>query len=169
MNEPLVYEELDRYYLERAEWVSGYSEDPSTRVGAILVPHPDCSFEEAPEYLEGWNRFPTALDMTDRKLNNREMKYRYMLHAEECAIVDAWDSGVNPHKSTMYVATTNPDGTHSFGGPPCNHCMLHILEAGVSRLVVFKDDNVPDRWKEDHRISMEMIEESGIEYVEYDR
>lgn len=160
-------EERDRYYLKIAESESRLSHDPSTKVGAVLL---TVRNDKPYGIYAGFNKFPDKLLYNHGRLHHRATKYRFMIHAERAALIMALRCESSTEGSTIYVATTNPDGSPSFGGPPCNHCMIELLEAGVRRIVVYDDGyGLPMRWMEDNLISHKMIKESGIEYTSYYR
>src|SRR5690606_14895219 len=105
----------DQRYLSIVDVVSGFSKDPSTRVGALLIdPHNrPVSF--------GYNGLARGLSDTDERLLDREAKLRLTIHAEQNAILN---SGRDLHGCKMYC-------THL----PCSHCMSSIVQAGISHVV----------------------------------
>jgi deoxycytidylate deaminase len=70
----------DERYLALAKEVSTWSKDPSTQVGAVTV-------GSKKEVLsQGFNGFPRNIKDTDERYNNRETKYKFVVHAEMNAI-----------------------------------------------------------------------------------
>lgn len=134
----------DEKYLEMAKFVSGWSKDPSTKVGAVI----------ADEYhrpvSNGYNGFPRGIADTEERLNNRELKYKIILHAEENAILFA---GKPLENCTLYV----------WPFQPCSSCASKIIQAGIKKVVTKKNTN--DRWKEDFELSLTLFKESGVEVV----
>jgi len=106
----------DLRYLELAELVSGWSKDPSTQTGAVIVT-PNNRVVSV-----GYNGFPAGmLDLPDR-LNNREDKLSRVVHCEMNALLTA-------EKSVMgYQLYTWPFMS-------CDRCMVHMLQAGIRRFV----------------------------------
>jgi deoxycytidylate deaminase len=91
---PERIEKWDRRFLELAKQVSTWSKDPSTQVGAVLV-----------NYLDqvvgmGYNGFPRGVEDSEERLNNRELKYQIVVHAEVNAVIQA---GKEADGSTLYV------------------------------------------------------------------
>jgi dCMP deaminase len=144
-------EKWDRRYLGLAKYYSQFSKDPSTKVGAVVV---DLDNRVAGM---GYNGFPEGIADTPERLNNRELKYKLVLHAEVNAILDAGDRA---RASTLYVWP-------SFALPPvCNECCKIAIAAGVMEIVGFEggDDERAARWKDSISISKVLCEEAGIIY-----
>ena len=66
----------DGRYLALAEQVASWSKDPSTQVGAIAV-NPLGNV-----VAQGYNGFPRGIADSDERYNDREKKYKYIVHAE---------------------------------------------------------------------------------------
>src|SRR5271166_4784420 len=66
----------DRRYLELAKQVSTWSKDPSSQIGVVLV-----NWEKHKEFI-GYNGFPRGVGDSIERYNNREFKYKLVVHAE---------------------------------------------------------------------------------------
>ena len=146
-----VSESWDRKYLELAKYIAtNWSKDPSTKVGAILV-----NYDVGREFI-GYNGFPSGVEDNEERLNNRELKYKLVTHAEVNAILKA---GPLAKGATMYVYP-------NFSFPPiCNECAKIAIQAGIKEIVGYiPDPNDPrvKRWEESISISKMMFEEAGI-------
>lgn len=138
----------DQRYLQNAILASTWSKDPSRRVGAIAVskegvPGPGC-----------FNGFPRGIKDTPERLNNKALKNRLTIHAEVNATILHPGSVVG---CTIYV-------THQ----PCTPCAAFLVQNKYSRIVTFDPElynGMFDRWGEDFNLSLEVIEEAGIELV----
>lgn len=143
-------ERWDRRYLELAKQVSTWSKDPSTQVGAVLV-----SGDGQREFV-GYNGFPRGIADTDERLNNRELKYQMVVHAEINAILKA---GRDARGGVLYVYP-------SFMLPPiCHDCAKFAIQAGVAGIVGYvPDENDPrvQRWKNSITTAREMWLEAGL-------
>ena len=64
----------DARWLEIAGVVSTWSKDPSTKIGAIAV-------KDKRLVSTGYNGFPRGIQDYDDRWNNREEKYKYVVHA----------------------------------------------------------------------------------------
>lgn len=141
----------DRRFLELAKHVAQWSKDPSTKVGAVLIS------TDGKEFV-GYNGFPRGVIDTDERLNNREVKYKLVVHAEVNAILKAGDKA---RGGKLYVWP-------SFSLPPiCHECCKMAIQAGVSEIVGYlpnEDDERVQRWKASISVSEEMCKEAGIAF-----
>jgi dCMP deaminase len=132
----------DLKFLDLARFVAGWSKDPSTQVGAVAV-------GETPNLLSlGYNGFPPGVaDLPDR-LEDRDTKYRLVVHGEINALINAQFRPV-----TLYV-------TH----PPCVRCTVQILAyRSVGRVVSVKpSDDMLSRWAADFAESRTLFAEAGV-------
>lgn len=153
---PARQEKWDRRFLELAKQVSTWSKDPSTKVGAILVD------ENLHVIGMGYNGFPSGVDDTDARLAERETKYKFVVHAEVNAVLQA---GHKARGATLYVYP-------SFNLPPiCNECAKVAINAGVAGIVGYnpaEQSARTDRWAEAIRISKEMWDEAELFIRSYD-
>jgi len=108
----------DHAYIAMAEAAASLSKDPSTKVGALVL---DADGRVAGT---GYNGFPQAIPDSPEKLNNRDEKYKRVIHAEMNAILFA---GRSCAAGTLYA-------THE----PCEDCAKHIIQAGIRRVVYLK-------------------------------
>lgn len=114
----------DQYYIELADKASTQSKDPSTQCGAIAVA------SDGTPLSFGYNGVPSRIK--DSKINwTRPIKYSYILHSEVNCILHCDRSKLQG--ATMYV-----------NNRPCPNCMLHMIDAGISR-VVFIDRVITDK------------------------
>lgn len=139
-----------RERLDLAQEVSSLSKDPSTKVGCVLVGKNNNIIST------GFNKFPKGVDYTKERLDVKQEKYRFVIHAEESALLNALKQGSQVKGATAYV-------THS----PCNHCQALMAEAGVETVVTNKgSDFWKDRNPDAYRVSEEIRNESNIKYIE---
>ncbi len=136
----------DHRYMDMAKLVATWSKDPSSKIGAVAVN------EKGQILTTGYNGFPRGIADDDR-LNDRPVKYKYIVHAEQNAIYNATYNGVSLHDSTMYVA----------GLPCCSDCAKGIIQVGVRR-VVMNGDPSNERWEESTKLTLDMFKESGVEW-----
>lgn len=153
-------ERVDRHFLRQAlEW-SSMSNDPNTRVGAVII-----STEGEP-LSGGYNQFPRGIAETHERLGDRTLKNKIMVHAERDAIINAARTGVSIKGSILYLACTDDSGL-IWGGPPCTFCTCEILHAGITRIVSYRLKPVSSNWHTDLAFARELIAEKGISYTEY--
>ena len=136
----------DARWIEMAGIVSTWSKDPSTQIGAIAV-------KDKRLISTGYNGFPRGIQDLDDRWNNREEKYKYVVHAEMNCIYNANYHNQSLKGSTMYIV----------GLPVCHECAKGIIQAGVIRVVAeFKD--APLKWARSTEITEKMFKEAGIIY-----
>lgn len=138
----------DRRFLGLAEHVAGWSKDPSTKCGAVIVA-PDKSVISI-----GYNGFPRSIEDTPARLNDRETKYAMVIHAEMNAMMTA-NSSVRG--STVYV----------WPFMPCDRCCVHLIQAGIIRAVapVTSPDKL-ERWGAAFDRTRALFREAGVELSE---
>lgn len=141
----MLNKKWDLRFIELAKHISGWSKDPSTKVGCVVVG------EDREIRSTGFNGFPRGIDDNPERLANRETKYPLICHAEENAIMHAARIGVSLKGSTAYVTW-----------PPCSRCARSLIQAGVKEVVYSLEVEIPDRWQEDFKISTEMMQEAGL-------
>lgn len=135
----------DLRFLALARHIAGWSKDPSTQVGCVVV-GADREIRST-----GFNGLPRGLEDTTARLTDRTLKYSLICHAEENAILHAARIGVSLSGCTMFVTW-----------PPCTRCARSLVQAGIVE-VVFPDRlDVPDRWRDDFGLSLEMLDEARI-------
>lgn len=141
-------EKWDRRYLELAKEVSTWSKDPSTQVGAVLV-------SPSGKEFVGFNGFPRGIADTEARWHNRDLKYKFVVHAEINAILKAGEAA---RGGTLYVYP-------AFSLPPiCHDCAKCAIQAGVAGIVGYLPDPQDPRvvrWKDSIAVSAEMWDEAG--------
>ena len=138
-------EKWDRRFIDLALHISGWSKDPSTKVGCVVVG------EDREIRSTGFNGFPRGIDDSMERLEDRELKYPLICHAEENAIMHAARIGISLKHCTAYVTW-----------PPCTRCARSLIQAGVVEVVYPGDIEIPDRWIEDFERSNSMMKEAGV-------
>jgi dCMP deaminase len=137
----------DYRFLDLAEFISSWSKDPSTKVGAVVT-------DKSNRIISiGYNGFPQNIT-DDERLEDRDTKYKIIIHGEMNAILFA---GRSLSDCTLY--------TYPF--MPCPRCAGIIIQAGISRVVSY--NNMPERWQSDFEISKSLFLESSIEVTLYER
>jgi len=135
-------------YLSLAKEVATWSKDPSSQVGAVTV-------GAKKEVLsQGFNGFPRGINDLDERYNNRETKYKFVVHAEMNAIYNATYSGTSLDGATLYI----------YGLPICSECAKGIIQVGIKKVVIEKSKEL-DNWNESVKFSKEMFNEAGVEMI----
>lgn len=140
----------DKRFLELAQLVSTWSKDPSTQTGAVIV-------DSNNRVLSlGYNGFPQGVKDDPEKYENRELKYKMIVHCEQNAILFADRSSLKG--ATLY--------THPFIS--CSRCASIVAQSGITRCVapILKDDGLLNRWGDELIITRNTYKESGIILLE---
>jgi dCMP deaminase len=140
-----VSEKWDKRFLALASHIADWSKDPSTQVGCVVV-GPDREIRST-----GFNGFPRGIEDSIARLENRELKYPLICHAEENAIMHAARIGISLKGCTAYVTW-----------PPCSRCARSLIQAGVDEVVYPSESEIPERWGDDFEIATSMMNEAGL-------
>jgi len=128
-------------FLGLAEHIAGWSKDPSTKVGAVIV-DPDHRIVSL-----GFNGAPRGVEDREDRLHDRPIKYQTTVHAEMNAILFARRGLVGCALYTWPL-------------PPCAHCAGAIIQSGLSHVV---SPQPSERWVESCSIAAEMFAEAGVD------
>lgn len=153
MESSLISPIWDKRFLALAEHVAQWSKDPSTKVGAVLVN------DEKIVLGMGYNGFARGVEDTDERLENRDLKYKLVVHAEVNAILAA---GKEANGASLYVWP-------SFSIPCiCHDCCKTAIQAGVKEVIGLNPSpeyaERAKRWQESIDLSRAMCEEVGLKY-----
>lgn len=153
--EPNHYVKWDKRFLRMAQEIGTWSKDPSTKLGSIVI---DPTSRRV--LATGYNGFPRGIADTPERLNNREEKYKLIVHAEMNSIYNATMSGVSLVGATIYTT----------GLPTCSDCARGIIQVGITRVVCGIPNNVKDvngKWAKQFESSKAMFDEVGIKFDKY--
>lgn len=140
-------EKWDQRFIDLAKFVSDWSKDPSTKVGAVLV-RPDRTVAAI-----GFNGFARGVVDHHERYADRPTKYEMVVHAELNAILSAHE---NVDGYTLYVTPL----------PPCSQCAAAIIQQGIKRVVIVMKKDLPANWAEKWKISSTMFNEAGVAVYE---
>lgn len=143
---PTLKSEWNQRYLSLAYEVSKWSKDPSRKIGAIAVGN------KGQVLAQGYNGFPRGIRHTDERLKNRELKYKYVVHAEMNLIYNAGYNGVSLDGSTVYVT----------GLPVCAECAKGLIQVGVRQVIMPVQEDTPDTWKDSFEFTKQLFKEAGV-------
>ena len=133
-------------YLELADHVASWSKDPSRKIGAVAIG------SQGQVLAQGYNGFPRGISDTPGRYNNRDTKYKYVVHAEMNCIYNAADNGVSLRGSDLYVT----------GLPTCSECAKGVIQVGIKR--VFMRADVPEAWIDSWNLTQTLFKEAGVKY-----
>lgn len=142
-------ETWDLRFLALAAHIAGWSKDPSTKTGAVIV-SPSGTIISV-----GFNGLPQGIADIPERLENRDLKYQMIIHAEMNAILFARRDLTD---CLLY--------THSFLS--CARCATMVIQSGIVRAVAPRlPSNLIDRWAGSVNLTQEMYEEAGVTWKEY--
>lgn len=127
------------------------SKDPSSKFSAVIVDSNNAIVSS------GFNGFPRGVVDSEERYNNREVKYRFVVHAEANAITNAARIGAKLDGCRIYVDTY-----------PCSSCCKLIIQSGIREIVLngdselHNDEGFKRRWAEDIETTLTMCKESSV-------
>lgn len=137
----------DVRFLALARHVSGWSRDPSTKVGAVIVN------DRRVVVALGYNGFPRGVKDLQERYDDRPTKYAMTQHAEANAVLNA---SAPVHGATLYC-------TH----PCCAQCTGLLIQAGIKRIVTASPDaGLRERFADSFRVATQMAKEAKVEVIE---
>jgi dCMP deaminase len=137
----------DERFIEMAQFVSRWSQDPSTKTGAVIV-RPDLTIASV-----GFNGFPKQMDDDLELYHDRPTKYSRIVHCEMNALIHARCS---VEGFTLYTT-----------GMCCDRCVVHMIQAGIARFVWLEDTkHMKSRWSDSFKATLEYLNEAGVDYRE---
>lgn len=134
-------------FLNLAKHISEWSQDPSTKVGAVIVDN------KKRIVSIGYNGFPVGIQ-DDARLNIRDIKLELIVHAEINAILFS-----NKFDLTNCILYTYP----LF---PCIRCATQIIQKNIKMIVSVNNNNT--KWASSINMSKDIFKEAGVEFILYD-
>lgn len=128
--------------------INGWSKDPSTKVSAAL-------FDGKYQICSAYNGFPPGVVDSEERLNNRDIKYKLVQHAEQNLISTCARLGIKTLGMTVAVS-------HH----PCANCAGALVAAGVKKVITaVPSEDIAIRWGDDFILSKQILDEGGVELV----
>lgn len=137
----------DIRFMELAKFISSWSKDPSTKVGAVII---DSNHRIV---SVGFNGYPQHIP--DDDLHDRERKYAKIIHAEMNALLFAQR---NLEQCEIFV----------YPMAPCSQCASAIIQSGIHRVVTIKaTEKQYERWGDKIKLTEEMFLSANVilEYI----
>lgn len=140
-------EKWDRRFLSMSRLIASWSKDPSTQTGAVIVTPRGAGVSW------GYNGLPMCVEDTPERLNNRDLKYKMIVHCERNALIFA-------EKSLMGCIL------YTWPFMSCAVCAGMVIQAGIAECVAPSFDGIDPallgRWKPDFDLTMQMLSEAGV-------
>jgi dCMP deaminase len=137
----------DRRFMDLCDHLADWSEDPSRRVGAVIIGEGNSIIST------GYNGLPRGVAMHPKKHFDRTdgRKYHWMEHAERNAIFNAARNGISTNLTKIYCSLF-----------PCSDCARAIIQSGIGELITRELPKGEIRFAESMAISLDMLKESGV-------
>lgn len=136
----------DIRFMNMAREISSWSKDPSKKIGAVAVG------DNHKILSTGYNGFPAGIEDHDSRLADREIKYKYVVHAEKNCIYNACLNGISLAGATLYV----------YGLPVCSECAKGIIQVGIKEVVIDESCFDTPKWNESFEFTKQLFQEAGI-------
>jgi dCMP deaminase len=135
-------EKWDRRFVELSKFVAQWSKDPSTQTGSVIT---DANRRVI---SVGYNGLAQGVEDLPERLNNREIKYKIIVHCE---------------RNALLFANRSVEGCTLYTWPfmSCSTCASMVIQAGIKRVVAPWSDN--ERWIAEFELSKQMFKEAGVE------
>lgn len=138
----------DARYIGLAHHIAQWSKDPRAKVGAVLV-----NQGQARIVATGFNGFPSNVEDSAERLENKARKLQMILHAEQNALLHA---GHEARNCDAYVV----------GKPVCNVCATLLIQSGVRRVVAAAPrEGTASYWDGVGLLAIDMLREAGVEFT----
>ena len=137
----------DELFMRKVYEIASKSKDPRSKIGAVLV-------KDNHAILEGYNGFPKGVTDSKERYNDKETKYKYVVHAEANSVLIAAKFGIATDGCILYTQ-----------GIPCENCTKCIIQGGIKEIVIHQQwPNLysSKMWTESIEISKIMLSESNI-------
>lgn len=141
----------DEFFMRHVYLSASKSLDPRTHIGSVLV-------KDNVIISEGFNGFPRGVYDYKHRYNDREMKLKFIVHAETNSVLNCARKGISTYGSICYT-----------NGIPCVNCAKTLIQAGIEEVVVHKNWIHMSNWKKEQEISEIMFKESQINIRIFDK
>lgn len=135
----------DNRFLDLAKHVSGWSKDPSTKVGAVIVN------DDKQVLSMGYNGFPRGVYDLASRYEDRPTKLLYVAHAERNALDNAF---MDVRGATLYTTLC-----------PCNECAKSIIQRGIKRVIAPKPESRSIEVRFNFHVTMAMFSEAEVKLL----
>lgn len=145
-------ENLELRFMKLADTIAQWSEDKSSKVGAVII-------KDDNVISVGYNGLPNGCCDDIEVRHERPAKYIWYHHAEENAIVNAAKHGHATNDCDMFVNWF-----------PCAKCAGMIVNSGIKRLFCDKEpDFNHEKFGHEFKIAIAKLLEGGvkIKYLNY--
>lgn len=137
----MTNDKWDDRFIKLAEHISTWSKDPSTKTGAVIVD------VDNRVVSVGYNGLPKGVEDTADRLDNREQKYKMVVHCEVNAVLFARSSLAGCRLYTWPFMS-------------CSRCAAVVIQSGIKEVIA--PALTHPRWEEECRLAQEMFAEAAV-------
>lgn len=131
--------------MEIAKMVAMKSQDPSTKVGAVITLRGEI-------VSSGFNKIPGKILHTVHQMEDRSWKYPRIIHAEQDAIMSLPRTEFLSGRVHLYC-------THF----PCERCAAMIAHAGIDEVFTRRiPQDFMERWGASVKLAQSILDEAGV-------
>lgn len=137
----------DLRFMNLAAEVAGWSSDPRTKVGAVLVG------SEKQVLSTGYNGFPRGIAYTRARLR-KPLKLQLVCHAERNALDNCACTGTKTKGGILYTTLVS-----------CNECAKSIIQCRINEVVIL--DHIKyynTEWMKNIQLTYQLFDEAKIYY-----
>jgi dCMP deaminase len=134
-------------FMRLAKEVSTWSKD-THKVGAVIV-------NGKKQIIGlGYNGFAKGVLDTKSRIDDKELKRLYTIHAEENAILNTYEN--NTENTSIFI----------YGYPPCVHCTSLIIQAGIKDIYFYSPStDISEYWKTNLDLAKQIALEVKLNYI----
>lgn len=136
------------YFIKELHLIASMSRDVNTQVGAIII-----NTDDKVVVAKGYNDLPRGV-FHHKVRNERPMKYKFTVHAEQNALYNALNSGVCVKGLTMLSTLFS-----------CSTCAGGVIQTQIKEFVCPEPDYGHESLKDDFPVTSSMYGESGVSIV----
>lgn len=142
----IMINKWDLRFMEMAREVSQWSKDPSKQIGCVAVG------DNHQVLSTGYNGFPRGISDDEERYEDREVKYKYVVHAEKNCIYNACLNGISLAGAKLYA----------YGLPICSECAKGIIQVGIKEVIIDEGSFIIPKWNESFEFTKHLFEEADV-------
>ena len=127
------------------------SSDPSTKIGAVIID------KDLTVVSTGYNGMPRGMEITDEQWNDKDFKYKMVVHAEANAIFNAGRQGKSLKDTTLFLNWF-----------PCLDCMKIIVQSGITDICYYRNDSNVGKWQYSFADALRLAEIAGLKLRKFE-
>lgn len=149
IRDPYQIDKWDVRFLSIAVHIMSWSKDPIRKVGCAI-------FDDDKNQLSGgFNGFARGVADLEDRLQDKNTKNDFVVHAEANAVATAARNGHSLKGATAYITQL-----------PCSQCAALLIQAGIKRVVAMRQPGCSEATVTNHKLAGGMLQEAGVIFIE---